>query len=84
MGKPGSSSPIPPYTIINIDYPHLTFEEARALPLPPTPPELIRDNAPSTHDYTPCLPADDPILLAAIAKLSRMSAFHPEEDDVDR
>ena len=42
MVKPGSSSPIPPYTIIEIDNPLLTFEEAWALPLPPTPPELIR------------------------------------------
>ena len=84
MVKPGSSSPVPAYTIITIDYPLLTFEEARALPLPPTPPELIRDDSPSTHDYTPRLPADAPILLSAIEKLNKMSAFRPDELDVDR
>ena len=84
MVKPGSSSPVPPYTIITIDYPLLTFEEARALPLPPTPPELIRDDSPSTRDYTPRLPADDPILLSALDKLSKMSAFRQDEENVDR
>jgi hypothetical protein len=56
----------------------------RGLPLPPTPPELIRDDSPSTHDYTPRLPADDPILLSAIEKISKISAFRPDEEDVDR
>ena len=73
-----------PYTIITIDYPLLTFDEARALPLPPIPPELIHDDSPSTHDYIPRVGPDDPVLLAALEKLRRMSAFSPEkEDDVD-
>ena len=85
MVKSRSSSPVRPYTIISLDYPLLTYDEARALPLPPTPPELIHDDSPSSHDYTPRVPANDPTLLAALAKLRLMSAFRDEStEDVDR
>ena len=63
MVKSRSPSPVYPYKIGEINFPVLTFEEARALPLLPTPPELIRDDTPSTHNYTPQLPSDNPILL---------------------
>ena len=83
MVKPGSTSPEPPYTIVDIDFPFLRCEEVHVLPLPPTPPELIHDDSPSTHDYRPRVRADDPVLLAALEKVKLMAAFQPEEDDVD-
>jgi len=84
MVKPGSSSPEPPYTIFEIKFLLLSYDDARSLPLPPTPPELIRDDSPLSRDYTPRLPAYDPVLFAALERLHWMSAFLPEEDDVDR
>ena len=84
MVKSGSPSPVGPYRIVETDFPLLTFEEARALPLPPTRPELIRDNTRSTHNYTPQLPPDEPLLLQALAKLRKMAAFPKDDEDVDR